>query len=215
MRRLSPILLLLALAGLAGPVAAQPRVGVSVALWGEDPPGGPRRALVYLHDLLADTRWNEQLDNSLPVIVTHRLELWRSRGLIDQLQGFVEWRLIITKEPLLEEYAVTQVTQDRPGRPERFAVRDSAARYLAKPNLIDFQPNRRGSYYYSLTTKITTLSEADMDQLERFLAGDPELITGDRGTVIGRTFRRILLSIAGRPSVELDAKSETFEVSRD
>jgi len=214
MRRLA--LLVVGLWTWASPAFGQRQVSVSLSLWGEDQPGTPRRALVYLRDLLDDPRWAEQLDNSLPVIVSHRLELWRSRdGWIDQPQGAVEWRLIVTREPLLEEYAVTQVTQDRPGRPERFAVRDSAAGYLARPNLIDFRPSRRGRYYYSLTTKITTLSEADLDQLERFLAGDPELVTGSRGSAISQLFRRILLSIAGRPSVELDAKSETFEVSRD
>lgn len=214
MRRL--LGLVFALAGLAAPASAQSGLSVSLGLEAAGSPLGPRKPIVTLRNLGADLRWTEALDNSLPIIVTHRLELWHSRqGWIDAFASAVEWRVFVTKEPLQEEYAVTLVLRDLPQRPRRFGVRDSAIAWLQLPNLIDFSPTRSGRYYYTLTTRITTLSDTDMDQLERFLAGDPDLTVPDRGTVLGRGIRRFLLRIAGLPSVVLQARSEEFEVARD
>jgi hypothetical protein len=208
--------LFLLLAGFAPPALAQTGLSVVLSLDSGGGAGGPQMPIVTLRNLTADERWTEALDNSLPIIVTHRLELWRSRqGWIDEFSGSVEWRVFVTKEPLQEEYTATLVLQDRPQRPRRFAVRDSAFAWLQRPNLVQFSPTRRGRYYYTLTTRITTLSDADMDQLERFLAGDPELAVPDRGTMIGRGVRRFLLRIAGLPSVVLAAKSVEFDVTRD
>ena len=73
-------------------------------------------------------------------------------------------------------------------------------------------PQRAGRFYYSLTTKITALSDRDMDQLERFLAGDPDLDIPEPGTAVGRGVRRFLLRIAGLPSQVLEARSPQFTV---
>jgi hypothetical protein len=214
MPRLLLALLFAALA--AAPARGQSaRVSVEVTVEPGDGRGGPRRPIVYVRNLLQDARWGQALDNSLPVIVTHRLELWRSReGWIDEYQSGVEWRVFVTKEPLQEEYAVTVVYGTRPERPVRFAVRDSAIAYLQRPNLVEYAPTRPGRYYYTLNSRITALSDADMDQLERFLAGDPDLEVGGRGTAIGRGIRRFLLRIAGLPSEVVQARTAQFDVTR-
>jgi hypothetical protein len=212
------VVFLAALVGLpAGLVAQSDRVSVSLGLEPDGGRGEPRRPIVYLRNLLTDSRWSEHLDNSLPVIVTHRLALWRSRdGWIDELRSEVEWRVLVTKEPLLEEYTVTVVYgTGNPERPRRFATRDGAAAYLQLGNQVEFVPTRAGRFYYTLTTRITALSDADMDQLERFLAGDPELAVGDRGSMLARAIRRVLLRIAGLPSEVLQARSDQFEVRRE
>lgn len=210
------LLLVMAAATLAGPARGQSvRVSVEVRLEANDGPGGARRPIVYLRHLLRDERWAQALDNSLPIIVTHRLELWRSRqGWIDEYASAVEWRVFVTKEPLQEEYAVTVVYGTRPQRPIRFAVRDSAEAYLERPNLVEYGPSRPGRYYYTLTSRITSLSDTDIDQLERFLAGDPDLEVSDRGggTALGRGIRRLLLRIAGLPSDVIQSRSEQFDV---
>ncbi len=174
---------------------------------------GARRAVVSLKSLLADPRWDEALDNSLPLVVSYTLESWRSReGWIDEFLGSVEWQAIVIKEPLQEEYSVTRVVSGRPGRPLRFAVRDSAVRELDKPQRIEWMPTRAGRFYYTLSVRITALSDRDLDQLEQFLAGDPTLETPEPGTVVGRGIRRFLLRIAGLPSQVLGTRSEQFEV---
>lgn len=209
-----PLLVVAALVALAGPAPGQSaRVSVAVALEAGDGRGGPRRPIVHLRNLLTDERWSRAIDNSLPLIVSHRLELWRSRqGWIDEYASGVEWRVFVTKEPMQEEYAVTVVYGTRPERPLRFAVRDSAIAYLERANLVEYAPTRPGRYYYTLTTRITALSDADMDQLERFLAGDPDPDVGARGTALGRGIRRFLLRIAGLPSEVIQNRSEQFDV---
>ena len=174
---------------------------------------GARRPVVNLRNLLLDKRWNEALDNALPIIVSYDLKLWRSRdGWIDEFVTTYGWETIVTKEPLQEEYSVTLVENNKFRRPLRFADRDSANGYLNRPLQIEVFPPRAGRFYYTLETRISPLSDQDMDRLERFLAGDPELDGQDNGTVVGRGIRRILLKIAGLPSQILTAKTELFEV---
>jgi len=105
------------------------------------------------------------------------------------------------------------VVGNRIRRPSRFAVRDSAAKYLNLPQRIEVAPTRPGRYYYTLSARITALSDRDMDQLERFLAGDPELDVPQPGSAVGRGVRRFLLRIAGMPSQVLEARSGQFTVT--
>jgi hypothetical protein len=118
----------------------------------------------------------------------------------------------VIKEPLQEEYSITRIVSGRPGRPLRFAIRDSAVRELDKPQRIEWIPKRAGRFYYTLSVRITTLSDRDLDQLEQFLAGDASLDTPEAGTAVGRGIRRVLLRIAGLPSQVLGTRSEQFEV---
>lgn len=197
--------------------AAQSRsVTVSMSLDTATNRTGGRKPIISLRGLLADTRWYEALENSLPIVVSYSLETWRSRdGWIDEFSGLVEWQAIIIKEPLQEEYAITRIAGGRPERPLRFAVRDSAIRELDKPQRVEWMPQRPGRFYYTLSVRITALSDRDMDQLERFLAGDPTLETPEPGTTVGRGIRRFLLRIAGLPSQVLGARSEQFDVKPD
>jgi hypothetical protein len=212
-------LLLLALAtGLGSPAGAQSgRVSVELGL---DEPQRGRAPLpvVSLRNLVGDARWIDALDRSLPIVVGHRLELWRSReGWIDELVRSFEWQVIVTKEPLQEEYAVTVILAgSRPQRPTRFTDRDSALAHLQRPTKIDLTPSRGGRYYYTLAARLTALTDADMDQLERFLAGEQDLEISDRGgTAVGRAVRRFLLRIAGLPSEVLVNRSAQFVVERE
>jgi Domain of unknown function (DUF4390) len=216
MRRL--LLAALCLVGLTGRARAQSsddRPSVSISLGAPDERTGARKPIIYLRHLIADPRWGQALDNSLPIVLHNTLEVWRSRdGWIDELLFGTEWQVYVTKEPLADEYDVTVVTGNRPQRPQRFVQRDSAIAYLERPNLVEVVPNRPGRFYYVLTTRITALTDADMDQLERFLAGDPDLdVSGRSGTVLGRGIRRLLLRIAGLPSEVLTARSERFTVT--
>jgi len=211
MRRFS---LIVGLAVLWSGAEAQSRsVTVTMSLDTTIQRAGSRKPIVLLRNLLADPRWYEALDNSLPLVVSYSLETWRSRdGWIDEFSGLVEWQAIVTKEPLQEEYTVTRIVAGRLGRPLRFAVRDSAMRELDKPQRIEWMPQRPGRFYYALSVRITALSDRDMDQLERFLAGDPTLDTPEPGTAVGRGIRRFLLRIAGLPSQVLETRSEQFTV---
>lgn len=197
--------------------AAQSRpVAAAVALDSAVQGKGARKPVVSLRNLLNDERWDQALDNSLPLVVSYTLQTWRSRdGWIDEFVGETTWQTIVTKEPLEEEYTVTLVVGSRLQRPRRFAVRDSAIQYLNLPQRVELFPQRPGRFYYNLTTRITALSDRDMDQLERFLAGDPDLDIPEPGTAVGRGVRRFLLRIAGLPSQVLEARSPQFVIQPD
>jgi hypothetical protein len=213
MRRL-PLLTLLVLATATTAAPGQSReVAVSVGLDANVERNGARMPVVYLRNLLDDSRWDQALDNSLPLIVSYTLQTWRSRdGWIDELVSETEWQTIVVKEPLQEEYSVTLLVNNRPLRPLRFAIRDSAQQYLNRPQRVEIVPPRPGRFYYTLSVRIRALSDRDMDQLERFLAGDPTLDIPEPGNPLGRGIRRFLLKIAGMPSQELQAQSDQFVV---
>jgi hypothetical protein len=197
-------------------LAQSEKVGVAMAINASAEPNGARKPIIYLRNLLGDSRWTQALDNSLPIVINYHLETWRSRdGWIDELISEVEWQTVVAKEPLEDEYTVTLVVGTRAQRPNRFAVRDSADHYLQRPQRVDVFPTRSGRFYYTLSVRITALSDADVAQLERFLAGDAEPDVTDQGTLFGRGIRRILLRIAGLPSEVLQAKTEEFEVRGD
>jgi hypothetical protein len=174
---------------------------------------GARKPIVFLRNQLLDERWNDALENSLPLVNSYSLQTWRSRqGWIDELTSEIEWQTVVTKEPLQEEYTVMQIVGSRPLRPRRFPVRDSAMLYLNLPQRIETFPTRVGRFYYTITVRITALSDRDMDQLESFLSGDPDLDIPSRGNPLGRGIRRFLLRIAGLPNQVLSARSEEFVV---
>jgi hypothetical protein len=211
MRRL---LLVLGIALSAPPLLAQSaQVSLSMSLDTANSRTGSRRPVVYLRNLLLDSRWYEPLDNALPLIVSYDLKLWRSRdGWIDEFVTTYTWETIVSKEPLQEEYSVTLVINNQIRRPVRFGVRDSANLYLNRALQIDVIPPRAGRFYYTLDARITALSDRDMDRLERFLAGDPDPDGPGRGSVVGRGLRRALLKLAGLPSQILTARTEVFEL---
>jgi len=213
MRRVLPILLALG-AGLALPAAGQTqRVGLVVSLAQPTDATGARKALVQVRDLLNDQRWSQALDQSFPIRLTFRLEIWRSRqGWIDDFQRATEWSTVILREPLEDQYRVTRILLSGPEE-FRFATREELDRWIRAINLVDALPQGTGSFYYSVTLRITALSDDEMEDLDRFLAGLPPETTRDRSS-IGRSVRRFLLRVAGLPWEELEVRSEKFTVTR-
>ncbi|HEV8355735.1 MAG TPA: hypothetical protein VGQ17_03110 [Gemmatimonadales bacterium] len=211
MRRASALLLALGLAQ-AGPAAAQTqRVSLIVRLAPEADVTGARRARVTVRDLLTDSRWSEALGQSFPIRLSFRLEIWRSRAGPDELQRSAEWSTVVQREPLEDQYRVTQILLSGPVE-HRYATRDELSRALGTTTEVDALPTGTGTFYYDVTLRITPLSDEDMEELERFLAGqvNPPPRSG-RGS-IGHSLRRFLLGMAGLPSENLEARSELFRI---
>ena len=93
---------------LTAPAAAQrPKVGLSVQLGPDTFPRGVRYARVQLRSLFADPDWANALDQSFPIRLTYRMEIWRSRdGWIDEFQRATEWSTVIQYEPLQDRKSV-------------------------------------------------------------------------------------------------------------
>jgi hypothetical protein len=210
-------LALLAIA--AGPCVLQAQASRGVRLEArlarDSAPDGGRNPVVRSENLLADDRWLSALRSGLPVRLHYRVEVWRSReGWFDLYDRQTEWDVVVRHEPLLDQYTLLTVTGSRV-QERRYATLDALNAALGFSYQVNIRPQRRGEYYYSATLEISTLSDSDLDELERFLEGDLEGVARGRegiGDALGRGATRLLLRLAGLPSLRLEARTEGFRV---
>ena len=190
-------------------------VRLLVALTSDSSQTGARAPIVRSENLLVgDSRWLAALRSGLPVRLHYRVEVWRSReGWFDIFARQAEWDVLVRHEPLLDQY--TLLTFAGAARQERrYATLDALGAALAFAYQINIRPAEEGRYYYAASLQVSTLSDSDLDELERFLAGDPGRDRGGEnlGDALGRGATRFLLRLAGLPSLRLEARSERFEV---
>ena len=76
------------------------------------------------------------------------------------------------------------------------------------------RPAQTGRYYYAASLEISTLSDSDLDELQRFLEGDLDAGRDKEsvGDAVGRGATRFLLRLAGLPSLRLEVRSLSFDV---
>jgi Domain of unknown function (DUF4390) len=191
-------------------------VRLSVTLSPDSSANGARAPFVRSENLLvADSRWLAALRSGLPVRLHYRVEVWRSReGWFDIFERQAEWDVLIRHEPLLDQY--TLLTFAGAARQERrYATLDALGAALAFAYQVNVRPSVEGRYYYAASLQVSTLSDSDLDELERFLAGDAqrEAQGGEKlGDALGRGATRFLLRLAGLPSLRLEARSDRFVV---
>jgi hypothetical protein len=175
---------------------------------------GARIPIVQSRNLLSDDRWVSALRSGLPVRLHYRLEVWRSRDAwFDNFERQTQWDVVVRHEPLLDQYSLLTIVAGR-GQERRYATLDALSAALEFSFQVNIQPSISGRYYYAATLEVSTLSDSDLDELRRFLEGDP----GDpadkekTGDVLGRGATKLLLRIAGLPTLRLEARSSPFEV---
>lgn len=212
----------LALAGLltaAPPAGAQtPEAGgnarLEITLSDGSADNGADDPVVRTRELLRDPRWLDMLRSGFPVRLHYRLELWRSRGAwFDAFDKDVGWDVVVRHEPLLDQYHVATITPSG-ATEQRYGTLERLAEAISIPYRIPMPPEGDGKYYYTITLQVTTLSDSDLDELQRFLSGElgPAAGSGqDFGDAVGRGMTRLLLKLAGLPSLRLEARSEEFE----
>ena len=210
------LLLLVLLAAMPGEARAQAgnSVRLEVRLTPDTAPTGARAPVVRSENLLGDGRWLSTLRSGLPVRLHYRIEVWRSRdGWMDQLTRQVYWDVVLRHEPLLDQYTMLTIFGSRV-QERRYATLDALTAALAFAYQINVSPDNRGSYYYSATLEVSTLSDADLDELERFLEGDLGEARGEGGLgdALGRGATRFLLRLAGLPSLRLEARTRRFTI---
>lgn len=177
---------------------------------------GARAPVVRSENLLGgESRWLNALRSGLPVRLHYRVEVWRSReGWFDNFYRQVEWDVVVRHEPLLDQYTLLTLVGAR-RQERRYATLDALGAALAFAYQVNIRPDEPGGYYYAASLQVSTLSDSDLDELERFLAGD----LGDGGQggegigdAVGRGATRFLLRLAGLPSLRLEARSPRFSV---
>ncbi len=177
---------------------------------------GSRAPVVRSENLLTpESRWLLALRSGLPVRLHYRVEVWRSReGWFDNFGRQVEWVIVVRHEPLLDQYTLFTLVGSR-RQERRYATLDALGAALAFAYQINMRPEEEGSYYYAASLQVSTLSDSDLDELERFLAGEvdrPERGAESFGDALGRGTTRFLLRLAGLPSMRLEARSPRFGV---
>jgi hypothetical protein len=145
----------------------------------------------------------------------YRVEVWRSRDAwFDVFERQVEWDVLVRHEPLLDQFTLlTFVGAARQER--RYATLDALGAALAFAYQVNMRPAEQGRYYYAASLQVSTLSDSDLDELERFLAGDlgrADDQGGNLGDALGREATRFLLRLAGLPSLRLEARTRHFAV---
>jgi hypothetical protein len=176
---------------------------------------GSRAPIVRSENLLGDGRWLSALRSGLPVRLHYRVEVWRSRGgWFDAFERQAEWDVVLRHVPLLDQYTVLTIFGGRV-QERRYATLDALNAALAFSYQVNVRPAASGRYYYTASMGISTLSDSDLDELQRFLEGDlGEVAKGEEGAgnALGRGATRFLLRLAGLPSLRLEVRSVTFEV---
>jgi hypothetical protein len=215
--RRAPALLALAGFTLAAPQARAQTTGVRLEarLAPDSTAAGSRNPVVRSENLLGDGRWLTALRSGLPVRLHYRIEVWRSReGWFDLFDRQTEWDVVLRHEPLLDQYTLLTITGTRV-QERRYATLDALNAALGFSFQVNVRPRDRGEYYYAASLEISTLSDSDLDELERFLEGDLGGVTEGKegiGDALGRGATRLLLRLAGLPSLRIEARTGAFRV---
>jgi len=200
------------LAVTAVPAAAQ-RVELRVALTPDTLVDGRQIRLPKVRTLnLLSGRWGQALQNSLPLRLSYQIEIWRSRdGWIDQYERTVEWGVVIRHEALFDQYTVT--TPRAQGATEvSLATWEALDRHLSREALILARPGGRGTYYFHVRLEVTTLSTADLDELERFVRGEGTTTDRERNPASRSVLQFLMRMTGGLQSERVEQRTEKFVV---
>ena len=85
------------------PAAAQQRVQLEVGV-----PSASTTGVVTTSGLFSDSEMRELVRAGFPISLRFRLELWRSGGLFNDLEGTQEWELIVAYDPSRQRYGVAR-----------------------------------------------------------------------------------------------------------
>ena len=194
---------------------SQNRITLEVALAEDSTSSGSRDPVLWARDLGSDDRWSSMLRSGFPIRMHFRVELWRDRDVwFDALERQVEWDIVVRREPLLDQYTVNTITPAAVGE-RRYATLGALTSALEYAYRITIGPAEPGDYYYAGVLGLATLSDTDLEELDRFLRGDlGSAASGGEnlGDAVSRGAKRLLLRLAGLPSLRLEARSERFKV---
>jgi hypothetical protein len=189
------------------PLRAQRRAQLEVTA-----PSVTAPAIVTTVGLFADPDMRDLVRSGFPASLRFRLELWRSGGLFNDLEGHQEWELIVQYDPSAQRYRVIRRQGGRVDDLGSFATLSTAQSVLERPLRVTLLPQREGGrYYYNLALDIEALSVSDMDQLERWLRG---VRSGTAATALSSGVRTLMLRMLGGEKRHLEKRSPSFTAEK-
>ena len=193
---------------LALPLSAQRRPVLDVA----PSAAGVAGAVVNATNLFAEQDIRDLVRSGFPASLHFRLELWRAGGLFDDLEGRLEWNLIVQYDPTAQRYRVVRRQANQHDDLGSFSTLSSAQTVLERPSRATLSPERGGvRYYYAVALDIEALSVSDLDQLERWLRG---ATSGTAASAVGNGVRTLMLRMLGGEKRHYTARSSVFVAER-
>ncbi len=192
------------LVSLAPPLLAQRRAQLDVV-----PPSAGGAPVVSATNLFGDADMRDLMRSGFPASLHYRVELWRSGGIFNELEGRQEWEVIVQYDPSAQRYRVLRREGKRIDEVGSFVTLSTAQTVIERPQRVNLLPERTGTrYYYTLSLEIQALSVSDMDQLERWLRGVRS--GGTAASALGNGVRTLMLRMLGGESRHFDARSAVF-----
>jgi len=142
-------------AGAVSTASAQARARIAARL---DVQASPPNLLVHISDLLEDPEWLDALHNAYKIRVHWKVQLWRSRTLLDEPQLPVEWDDIVQQVPVLDVYTYTEPGGSTP-MTTRFDTLDKLKDWVSQDVRLNTPATlRAGRWYYVVDATISTVA---------------------------------------------------------
>jgi len=170
------------------------------------------RAVLKLAGLLADKELQRAVESGLPLRVSVHVELWRDR-IFDELKQSVSWNAVLAYDPLARQYIVRTRGDREPDR--KLGTYADARAALENGRTFALKPSEKGSYYYTASVELETLSLSDLAELERWLRGElGPAVSGERSVpgALGEGAKRLLIRVLDLPTRTLELKTDQFRV---
>jgi hypothetical protein len=179
--------------GAVSTASAQTHARIAARLDTQD---SPPNLLVHVSDLLEDPVWLDALHNAYKIRVHWRVQLWRSRTLLDDPQLPLEWDDVIQQVPVLDVYTYTEPGGSTP-MTTRFDTLDLLKAWVRQDVRLNTPAKlRAGRWYYVVDATISTIA--------------PDQANGSDGG-LSETLRRLILG--GGPRQDLSqAKTAYFTI---
>ncbi len=210
MRRLFGFALVLGVLGAR--LSAQDGAQMAIVLPASPASASEGPSIVTANALTAKTR--ELLLVGFPAALHYRLELWRQGGWFDDLESASEWDVVVVYDPVAKAYRVVRQHGRQREDFGTFGSLTTAEGAVDRAYHVSLQPQRHGAkYYYALSLDVQTLTESDLDALQRWLRGDVEpAVRGQNSPVsaIRNGIGTLLSRILGGDKRHYEKRSESF-----
>jgi hypothetical protein len=170
--------------------------------------------LIAVRGVLSEKPFDELLRSGFPARLHVRAETWTIGRYFDDVKGRAEWDVVVRYDVVDKAYAVARIVNDRVmplGTYSRFADARAA---MELPYLPELPSPRRGQKAYVLVqAELQTLEVSDLDELERWLAGEAgPAVRGKRSpaSALTRGLRTLATRVLGGEVRKLEARSATI-----
>jgi len=165
-------------------------------------------------NLLTDPTTRELLWNGFPTKLHYKVELWSARGLFNDIEGSMEWEVLVQYDPATQMYRAVRRNGKQLEDFGGFGSLTSVEEPLSRPYRIPLRPKSQGGrYYYNVFLDITTLDVSDLDELQRWLRGEFQPAVHGKtnpASALKNGLGTLLSRLLGGERRHYEQRSETF-----